>query len=129
MVAFGGGGQGVTGGSGGGGGYSGGGGGGTNGIGGGGGSYLDSALLVAGTALPFANVYAPADPQTNGGGYPVNSGEVIITQVANASGAVPEPTPWALMLGGLGFTGALLRRRRTASHSGTRALLAEATRA
>lgn len=32
-----------------------------------------------------------------------------------ATGGVPEPTTWALMLGGLGLAGAALRRRRTAT--------------
>ena len=31
-----------------------------------------------------------------------------------ATGSVPEPTSWALMIGGFGLTGAALRRRRSA---------------
>jgi hypothetical protein len=31
-----------------------------------------------------------------------------------SSGAVPEPASWALMIGGFGFAGAAMRRRRTA---------------
>ncbi len=105
---FGGGGAGNAGGSGGGGGYSGGGGGGTDGIGGGGGSYVDTALLVAGTALPFVNAYAPADPEPNPARpNSANSGEVIISQAA----AAPEPAAWALMLVGVGGVGGVLRRR------------------
>jgi hypothetical protein len=38
-------------------------------------------------------------------------GEIIF---ADASGAVPEPATWALMIGGFGMAGAMLRRRRTA---------------
>jgi hypothetical protein len=32
----------------------------------------------------------------------------------SAAGAVPEPAAWALMIGGFGFAGATLRRRKAA---------------
>jgi PEP-CTERM motif len=35
--------------------------------------------------------------------------------ILNAAGSVPEPTSWALMIGGFGLTGAMLRRRRSAA--------------
>ena len=49
----------------------------------------------------------------NGGG-PTGL-RVEMTGSANAStGAVPEPSTWALLIGGFGLTGVALRRRRTA---------------
>lgn len=38
--------------------------------------------------------------------------------LASASGAVPEPASWALMIGGFGLVGAALRRRSTATTFG-----------
>jgi hypothetical protein len=34
--------------------------------------------------------------------------------VGNGAAAVPEPASWALMIGGFGMAGGMLRRRRTA---------------
>lgn len=43
---------------------------------------------------------------------PIHSGVNIIGQFVVAGG-VPEPTTWAMMIGGFGFAGGALRRRRT----------------
>lgn len=47
---------------------------------------------------------------TNGGG---PAGARIEFSASNVGGAVPEPASWALMVGGFGFAGAALRRRRS----------------
>lgn len=50
------------------------------------------------------------DPSISGGqGVP----ETLVVRYT-LGGAVPEPTTWALMIGGFGLAGAALRRRRTA---------------
>ena len=38
-----------------------------------------------------------------------------LSGTADFAGGVPEPTTWALMLGGFGLAGAALRRRRAAT--------------
>lgn len=43
----------------------------------------------------------------------VYSGTQVIASVSGATGAVPEPATWALMIGGFGLAGAALRRRRS----------------
>lgn len=39
---------------------------------------------------------------------------LVVGEVLSTSAAVPEPASWALMIGGFGLAGAVLRRRRTA---------------
>lgn len=47
------------------------------------------------------------------GSGPSRYGAVNIAEVANPSSAsVPEPTAWAMLIGGMASTGAMLRRRR-----------------
>ena len=48
------------------------------------------------------------------GGYSYDSTGLSL-QVTGYGGAVPEPAAWALMIGGFGACGAMLRRRRTAT--------------
>lgn len=40
--------------------------------------------------------------------------QATFQQTLNAVGGVPEPASWALMIGGFGMAGSMLRRRRTA---------------
>ena len=49
----------------------------------------------------------PAGVTANSGDWPVNN-----RRVDPNAGAVPEPATWALMIGGFGMAGAVLRRRR-----------------
>ena len=71
---------------------------------------------------PFEHIFASIDPtitidQTfydNLGLTADNFALVVEPGLPGAdSGGVPEPAAWALMLGGFGAVGALLRRRRT----------------
>ncbi|RAK62551.1 hypothetical protein DJ019_18655 [Phenylobacterium kunshanense] len=50
-------------------------------------------------------------PGGNPGGLP--GGEREPVPGGNQTTAVPEPSAWALMIGGFGFAGAIFRRRRT----------------
>jgi hypothetical protein len=60
----------------------------------------------------------------NNGGSPINNsawnyfanfGDARFDAVINASGAVPEPATWAMMLLGFGLVGGAMRRRKSAA--------------
>ena len=53
--------------------------------------------------------FGPASAQYGSGG----SGVISVTADAPAVSAAPEPGAWALMLGGVGAMGLMLRRRRS----------------
>ena len=63
--------------------------------------------------MDFMNT-ATLDIQTTGGAvFTSDSGALLGS--AQTMGAVPEPGTWALMIGGFGLTGGVLRRRRAAT--------------
>src|SRR5688572_28826003 len=71
------------------------------------------ALFTRATTIPVGTDYA----WTNIGAFNVslNQGQEYIAFLTVADiGAVPEPATWALMIGGFGMAGAMLRRRRMA---------------
>ena len=63
----------------------------------------------AGAGGLFALARAPQEAPDEGGA----PGAGAPTQGRPAAGAVPEPSTWALMIGGFGLAGAMVRRRRS----------------
>ncbi len=61
------------------------------------------------TVLSFTMFTGNTNANTGPG---VQLDNVVFDQVNQPPGVVPEPTTWALMIGGLGLAGATLRRRR-----------------
>lgn len=86
------------------------------------GTFLISALDISGTSLGFTQYAGPAlfslvdgSPVFNTGTFDlssITSGPATITISEAASGAVPEPATWAMMLIGFGAVGAAARYRR-----------------
>ncbi len=77
------------------------------------GTYLISFYSPTGLAVPSyagggGNFYLAGDPR-NG-----DHGDSAAFSLDGASGAVPEPVSWALMVVGFGLVGAAARRRTTA---------------
>ncbi len=86
--------------------------------------YSNPALNSDGVNHVYSTFYAGGDygipagryvafEDLNGGG-DLNYGDEQFV-FANTSATVPEPTSWALMLGGLGLVGGALRRRHVAT--------------
>jgi hypothetical protein len=60
----------------------------------------------------FAYTNANGSPFTGGNGKNTGLAEIIDNiEIGFASGAVPEPASWAMMIGGLAFVGFAMRRR------------------
>ncbi|WP_414694607.1 PEPxxWA-CTERM sorting domain-containing protein [Phenylobacterium sp.] len=86
--------------------------------------YYSDTLVDMGTApfLTFAHTASTLSLEFRaaGDGWQGGSDEgfgldnVVLTYDGVRGGVVPEPATWALMIGGFGMAGAMLRRRRTA---------------
>ena len=98
------------------------------------GSGLFATLNINGTSLGFTQFTGPvlfggtaAAPIFSPGTFQLSSivsgrSTLTISQAApGASGAVPEPATWALMIGGFGLTGVALRVRRARMATSLRA--------
>ncbi len=70
--------------------------------------YSDRFGMLAGTAFAFIDPLITLNPAL-GNQYSLTVGGGL---VSNATPGVPEPATWALMLGGFGLVGNLMRRRR-----------------
>ncbi len=64
------------------------------------------------TADAFSTGFFALNVLTPGGSYRTDNGTVFMTSFGGPSQGIPEPAAWALMIGGFGMTGGLLRRRR-----------------
>jgi len=69
-------------------------------------TFTDPPLYITATVMLF---------QQNGRTQDVLHSAVVTARIDSVSTAVPEPGTWALMLGGFGLTGDMLRRRRRAT--------------
>jgi len=72
-------------------------------------SYLAEVFTFSAVTTQFVTFKMSGCPQADPGSYP----SCAIGEVAFRTAGVPEPTTWALMIGGFGLAGAALRRRRT----------------
>ena len=88
------------------------------------GSGVFASLNINGTALGFTQFAGPALFSGTAAAPVFSTGVFNLTSIVSGSstltiseaagaGVVPEPGAWALMIGGFGLTGAMLRRRRT----------------
>jgi hypothetical protein len=77
-----------------------------------------SSSSYLGYYVGLANAWGASHPNFHGhanGIYSIGgSGQGFGTGQGFATGGVPEPASWALMIGGFGLAGAMLRRRRSA---------------
>jgi hypothetical protein len=73
----------------------------------GGGVVVDLVIPPPGDLPPIIDVGGPGGG-SDGGQTPPG----VTTPPGDSRAAVPEPSAWALMIGGLGLTGSALRRRR-----------------
>lgn len=65
-----------------------------------------------------ANSYLFFDNLTGGLAGGMYLDNIAVYDLSEPQGAVPEPATWALMIGGFGFAGAALRRRRAFAFAG-----------
>jgi len=76
-------------------------------------------------AIPGTTLFTPSSvffTATSGGSFTFGIGThsadnigTLLDDVKLDIGAVPEPATWALMIGGFGMAGGMLRRRRAAA--------------
>ena len=75
-----------------------------------------AALDASSAAFPLSNLsFGPHDVIINLAGTPEFSttGTVVIDLAATSASAVPEPTPWAMIIAGAGLLGGVFRSRRS----------------
>lgn len=70
-------------------------------------TYLDDQPHGATVPDPYGGVLPIGNVHPNAAGYAAIAAQLV-------PGAVPEPAPWTMMIGGFGLVGAALRRRRAA---------------
>ena len=70
------------------------------------------ALRSQSTGLTNESIYNFADNAFNGFGTFLSTGANVGTLIVSDASAVPEPTSWALFIGGFGLVGSAMRRRR-----------------
>ncbi|QJU60914.1 PEPxxWA-CTERM sorting domain-containing protein [Sphingomonas sp. AP4-R1] len=71
---------------------------------------IDFDLGLRGTGLDYTNTGSVSIGKVDGVSFTSDSG--VFLQAAAAPSAVPEPASWALMIGGFGMVGGVMRRRR-----------------
>jgi len=76
-------------------------------------NYVNAAYLAGGTvSFAIAGTIESADPGSPNSWRYFYGGNETLSFTTAASGAVPEPASWALILGGFGLVGGAMRSRR-----------------
>ncbi len=80
----------------------------------GGGFLLNRGLTSISTNSATLFTGPTSAPTFTLGSFPMTSGPDNYNLTISATGAVPEPASWAMLIAGFGLTGAAMRRRRSA---------------
>ena len=76
-------------------------------------TFLSSVITALGAPQGIALSFANVTPSLGQCGTTLCSFSSSVSGTFSATAAVPEPTSWAMMVGGFGLLGATLRRKRT----------------